>query len=120
MTSVLSRLRTVTDLLSGRRFPLEDEKATQRAIADVLDANLDEWARECSVDGGIIDFRALGDIGVEVKLKGQPAAILRQLERYAADPTLAALVLVTAKPVALPLLIGGKPVRIIDLGKAWL
>lgn len=113
MSQVLGALR-------GKRFPLEAEKATQAAIADTLDQRLDSWAREVRVAGGVIDFVALGDIGIEVKLKGQEREIERQLEAYASDPALAGLILVTARPVALPGRIGGKPVAVLDIARAWL
>lgn len=113
-------MRAVMGALRGRRFPLEAEKQTQAAIADALDQRIDGWAREVRVVGGVIDFVALGDIGIEVKLKGQEREIERQLEAYAADPALAGLILVTAKPVALPARIAGKPVAVLDIARAWL
>lgn len=128
------RLHVVLDALGGKRFPLEDEKQTQTAIAKVLDDNFDHWSREVRIAGGIIDFVVgfyepmpasllsvrLVSVGIEVKLKGSPRDIARQLKGYAAEPELAGLVLVTAKAIALPATIGGKPVVVVDLGRAWL
>lgn len=111
----------VIRLLSGKRLSLEDEKRTQSGIAVAFWAasGLD-WAREVPVEGGIIDFLVDGDTGVEVKLRARAADVRRQLQRYARDARLTGLVLVTARPVALPGSIGGKPVAVIDLGRAWL
>lgn len=78
----------LTAALSGKRFPLEDEKVTQAAIAKALaDAGI-RFEREVPVDGGVIDFvatfsepfpppcrgRRFRHIGLEVKIKGQAAA----------------------------------------------
>lgn len=129
-----SLLQSVLDALAGRRFPLEDEKATQAAIGEALDATFDHWSREVRIAGGIIDFVVglyepdppplrsvrLVSVGIEVKLKGAAPAIRRQLAGYAAEPGLAGLVLVTSRPMALPATIGGKPVAALDLGRAWL
>lgn len=123
-------LGVVLSALSGRRFPLEDEKQTQAAIAKVLDDTFDHWSREERIAGGVIDFVVgfyepsspplrsvrLVSIGIEVKLKGSPRDIARQLKGYAAEPALDGLVLVTAKAMALPETIGGKPVAVLDLG----
>lgn len=126
-------LQKILAALAGKRFPLEDEKQTQAAVnVALLCAGL-VVDREVPSPGGIIDFVVTLDepsgvlrsmrfvhIGIEVKLKGQPAAIRRQLERYASDEMLEALILVTAKPVAMPAAIGGKPLAVFDLGRAWL
>lgn len=121
------RFRPVLAALAGRRFPLEDEKATQTAIGDALVEALGaDWVfREHRIVGGTIDFVVVdhpgpGVIGIEVKLKGPAPAIRRQLAAYADEPSIAALVLVTAKPMALPAAIGGKPLAVVDLGRAWL
>lgn len=133
--TVIQRMARVWEALRGCRLPLEDEKQTQAAIAEVLAQKLGPvggwahqsardpvvmWSREVPVAGGIIDFVALRDIGIEVKLKGAPLNIVRQLHAYAAEPAISGLVLVTAKPVALPATIRGKPVAVVDLGRAWL
>ena len=126
-----AHLQKILAALAGKRFPLEDEKQTQAEIALVLGRAGVLALREVPIAGGVIDFVAeFGKvslvaghntkIGIEVKLKGQPEAIRRQLKGYAAEPALAALVLVTAKPVAMPAAIGGKPLAVLDLGRAWL
>lgn len=116
-------MREVMAALRGKRFPLEDEKQTQNAIADAL-----AWAfptmsqREAPIEGGIIDFAVGGPTftGVEVKIKGQPAAIIRQIKGYAADARFSGFILASSKPVAIPGMIGGKPVAVLDLAMAWL
>lgn len=120
--------------LAGKRFPLEDEKRTQAAIAEAIEAAGLAAEREVPVVGGVIDLVATVSepsppplrsmrfchIGIEVKLKGAAPAILRQLKGYAHEPALDALVLVTAKLLALPRALSGKPLAVLDLGRAWL
>jgi hypothetical protein len=120
-------MRSVIGCLNHKRFPLEDEKRTQSAIFEALKKELGPigdrliWARvqrEVRIAGGIIDFM-VDDIGIEVKLKGQAAAIVRQLRGYAREPALNGIVLVTSRPMTMEM-IGGKPVAIVDMARAWL
>lgn len=113
-------LREVLAVLRGKRFPLEDEKQTQNAIGATLENGLDLWEREVRICGGIIDFIACGDVGIEVKLKGRAGEIRGQLARYAIEPRLKSLVLVTAKPVAIAETINGKRCAVVDIARAWL
>lgn len=121
---IIPGMRDVLGALAGHRFSLEDEKRTQNEIWSVLCSDPRTWncSREVRIAGGIIDFvvDAGNCIGIEVKLKGQPAAIVRQVKGYAAEPRLDGLVLVTAKPVALGPKIFGTPVVAFDLARAWL
>ncbi|ADJ22993.1 conserved hypothetical protein [Hyphomicrobium denitrificans ATCC 51888] len=113
-------MREIMVALTGKRFPLEDEKATQSAIWDVFRFQTVYGAsREVRVAGGIIDF-LIDDVGIEVKIKGQAASIMRQLRAYADEPAISGLILVTSKPVALGPTIGGKPVAVFDMARAWL
>jgi hypothetical protein len=113
-------INAVVAVLAGKRFPLENEIRTQAAISDVLRAKFGGLVdREAPAPGGRIDFR-VADIGVEIKLKGQPASIYRQLDRYLESRDLAGIVLVTAKLMYLPPMIRNKPCRVLNLGAAWL
>jgi hypothetical protein len=120
-------IAAVLGALAGRRLPLEDEKATQAAIQMVLcgEFHVSRVKREVPIMGGRIDFLVdpAGDgeqIGIEVKIKGQPREILRQIRGYAWEPSLAGLVLATARTMWLPADICGKPLAVVGLGKAWL
>ncbi len=68
------------------------------------------------------DFLVDGRVAVECKAKGSHGpSCLRQLERYARHDQVEALVLAYAgKALAMPAEIGGKPVFVIGLGRAWL
>lgn len=115
-------MRAVIDVLSGKRLPLQNEKALQASIWSVFEANAATWkcAREVRIAGGIIDFVVGGDTGVEIKIKGTAVAIARQVKAYAQEPALTGLVLVTAKTITLGAVLNGKPVAVLDLGRAWL
>lgn len=124
---IRERMQPVVAALTGKRLPLEDEKQTQAAICAALDAALGkDWVfREYRLKAGIIDFVVVdhpgpGLIGIEVKLKGGARDISRQLARYADDFLIAGLVLVTARPMSLPLTLREKPIVVVDLGRAWL
>lgn len=125
-----SEMLAIIAALSGKRIPQENEKRAQEEIARVLrEAHfatpehgllaIPMPEREVRIAGGIIDH-LVGTIGIEVKLKGSPGDISRQLRRYAEEPRLAGLVLVTSRPMSLPATINGKPVAVFDLGRAWL
>lgn len=118
-------MQQVVETLSGKRFPLEDEKRTQYEIHDRLCRCFARVEREVRISGGVIDFvvwpgpGGLG-VGIEVKVKGNPAEIRRQLGRYAFEQSLGGLVLVTSRAVPLPAAVRGKPVSTVDLARAWL
>ncbi|MFZ4807500.1 MAG: hypothetical protein ACOYLQ_09605 [Hyphomicrobiaceae bacterium] len=125
--------------LAGRRFSLEDEKQTQVEIAAALAGAGVPYRREVRLhaapeieidrgeliergfgrDLGVIDFM-VGTLGVEVKIKGAAASIVRQLRRYAESYQVGALLLVTNRAAVLPPAIDGKPLAVFHLGRAWL
>lgn len=117
--SVQVPLEQIMKALRGRRFPFEDEKHCQNTIEQALRQCLPNIEREVPATGGIIDFMA-GAIGIEVKLKGNARAIMRQVRRYAEDTRIAAIVLATSRPVGIEREINGKPVVEFNLGEAWL
>lgn len=106
--------------LSRARLPVDDEKALQLAVSDVLTGAGMEHTREVKVTGGIIDFIVAPDIGIELKIKGSKRQIYRQVERYCADERLSHIVVASSLPLALPASIVGKPITLITLGRAWL
>jgi len=117
------------ELLRRTRLPLDDEKRCQVAMAETFAVNRIPYLRELPLYDdrgaplGIIDFLLPEDgLGIEVKInKGQASDIRRQIVRYGADTRITHMVLASAKAVWLPvLLITGKPVTFVDLGRAWL
>jgi hypothetical protein len=108
-TRAAATARQVRDALAQYRMPVSVEKAMQDAVESALRAEQFAFRREVTRGTDRIDF-VVGSVGVELKVKGSAAEVLRQLERYAAWPDLTGLVLVTSKGAhrALPPLVGGK------------
>lgn len=71
---------------------------------------------------GTIDFLVDGRIGLEIKIKGSPSAVARQLLRYFECGQVAELVLVTgrAKLGQLPREILGKKLTVVTLWETFL
>ena len=61
-----------------------------------------------------------GGVGIEIKKsRPQRAALLRQLERYAACAQVESLVVIAPRGVDLPRTIGGKRVTMLGLERLW-
>lgn len=133
----------VLELLSAARFPLEDEARCQSAICSAFQAAGFAFLPEAALQDaagtplGRVDFlvrvrgegnlpsterQGKGCMGVEVKVGSNWGArdVLRQMERYALCPAIERLVLATNRPMSLPIVISGKEVHIVHLGKGWL
>lgn len=91
----------ITKLLQRHRFRYGSEKELQDGVEHILRQCKFSFGREVPVEGGIIDFivrMADGSrIGLELKIKGSPTAVLQQLGRYSANSDLSAIILVTAR-----------------------
>lgn len=110
----------ILDALRPARFPLSGEKPLQAAIgAQLLTHGFDARREVTLAPGDIVDFMVDG-IAIEVKIKGGKRNILRQCERYAAHPSVSALVLVTNVAMGFPTTLNGKPTAVLNLGRAWL
>lgn len=86
----------------------------------LVDAGFEVRA-EVPLDGNArnrIDF-VVGRVGLELKTKGSPAEVLRQLDRYAAAEELDAVILVTTRRAlarGLPTELRSKPLSSLQLG----
>jgi hypothetical protein len=112
--------REIVHLISSFRFALTDEKKLQAEMEGRFKyAGLD-YRREVRLDPhNIIDF-TVGEIGIEVKIKGARLNIYKQVERYMEFDVIKRLLLVTNIPMGLPELVNGKPVHVVNLARAWL
>ena len=94
--------------------------ADEEQLQEHLDLVLSPLGFEREVVSGAdrFDFAGAGVV-VEIKVASTPAAVLRQLLRYAERPDVLGLVLATTKPslAALPAELAGKPVAVARL---WL
>lgn len=110
----------VTALLRRTRMRVGNEAALQQSIEDALATAGYTYEREARLSAADrIDF-LVGGVGIEAKARYAKRAIYRQLERYAAQPQIAALILVTGTAMGLPAEIGGKPVFIVSTGSTSL
>ena len=120
MTADCGMDRIIT-VIREHTFSLGHEKDTQEDMARVFKAIGLPMRREVEVaPGSVIDFLGATGIGVEVKLKGSPRSIYRQLERYTASGAVKGIVLATNRAMGLPETINGVPARVVSLGSAWL
>lgn len=98
-----------------------DEAALSAVVARLLTSAGLEFRSEVKLDGNArnrIDY-VVDRVGLELKTEGSPAAVLRQLDRYAAAEELDALILVTTRRALahrLPSELRGKPLSAINLG----
>ena len=105
--------RELAQRLARYRFPVSVERAMQDAVESALRAEKLEFRREVTRGADRIDF-VVGSVGVELKVKGSVADLVRQLERYSAWDDLTELLLVTTRGhhLAVPATIGGKRVLV--------
>lgn len=112
-------LDRICGVLGSYRYSFARERELQDGIAQVLALRGIRFDREVRLtDEDVIDFLVDG-VGVEVKVKGSPAAILRQLARYTESSRVAALLLFTRKAQhahRFPAELGRKPLRVVTLG----
>lgn len=110
--------RGIASILTAAQLTFITEDDLQAAIKAELDAHLVYPDREVRLSDGHsrIDLLA-GRIGIEVKIKGGWADVIRQLTRYAHCDEISALVLVTTKARhhSIPTELAGKPVSLVSL-----
>lgn len=109
-------LDQIAVLIGEYKYLTGTEAEFQNGLARVLEDNRIEHRREYDLGGayGRIDFFLPEQAtGIELKVKGSPSSVLRQLHRYAQCPEIRSLLLVTSR-VRLafpPMEISGKAVR---------
>jgi len=121
----MNAVEQLTARLMAYRLPVGEEEPFQRAIADVLAREGYPAEREYDLGPGRgrIDFylRSL-QVGLELKVKGSPGDVGRQLQRYMTSREITALILVTGRSRlgALPRTLGGKPLYIAAMWRGLL
>ena len=111
-------IKKIKESIEGRIYDLSDEKATQAQIEQLLSEF--EVSREHRLSQHhVVDFMIDG-VAVEIKVKGQATAILRQCEKYCSFDEVKALVLVTGRSMGFPEELNGKPCYYISLSKGML
>lgn len=102
------------------RFTTEDELQVGLEVA-MWQLGL-SWEREKKLRVGRIDFLVDPGIGLEVKVDGSRAALVRQIHAYLGEPDVRELLIVTSKShhADIPGLVRGKPVRVLCLSAGLL
>jgi hypothetical protein len=118
----LERAAAVCALLGAYRFRAVNEAELQRGIETVLVEAGYKFTREKHLSRkDRPDFLLEDGVAIEVKIDGSLTAVMRQLSRYAEQPTVAVIVLVTTRAtqaVRIPQEFCGKPVRVVLLAGA--
>lgn len=109
----------IAAILTSFRFQVRPESATQNGIAEVLGhAFGDQVRREVELGPeNRIDF-LIGGVGLEVKVGGGQLDVLRQIQRYAAQPEITSLIIASTRAqllVGLPSSVRGKPLLTLHL-----
>jgi len=106
-------------MISRVRFAFATEDELQRGIDEVLERAGVAREREKRLSGADrIDFFLPADgMGIEVKIKGSTADLVRQVGRYVQHPEIRCLVVIASRIrlANLPDRMNGKPVRVISL-----
>ncbi|HCQ52701.1 hypothetical protein [Brevundimonas diminuta] len=109
--------------LSRPRFDLDDEKACQAQIYEWLVEQFPEYRVERERKLGLadrVDFFIAG-VAIEVKMnRARPAEIVKQMRRYADNPEVSAVIVLSNRALQLPGKMHGRPVYGVSLGRAWL
>lgn len=118
-SEIRSAMQAVSETLAAHRYVYGDEKELQRAIESVLNAQRIAHIREKELGSGPIDFLLTEfNIGLEIKVKGSPSEVVRQLIRYAESVEINGILLVTAKCSLarfVPPFLNGKPADVVSL-----
>lgn len=110
------KLAMLCNVIESRRFNFVHEAELQDGIEQAFTADGFAFTREHRLGGrDRIDFM-FETIGLEVKVDGSPALVLKQLHRYAQSDEVAGLVLVTSRlRHQLPDRLNDKPLRVVTL-----
>jgi hypothetical protein len=93
------------------------QRAVDAALHDAGVPTVREYRLGDSTDR--VDVLADGEIAIECKVKGSPAEIARQLDRYAKHEEIERIILVTTRlkhAAGIPEELQGKPVHVVALG----
>lgn len=111
----------IAAIIQRGRFRQGDEFRLHEDLAAHLTRNEIGFEREVRLSpGNRIDFLCAGGVGIECKARARKREVYRQLERYAEEDAITALILVTATAMGLPRESNGKPLFYIPLGRSAL
>lgn len=111
-------MRAVCDAITAHTYRYANEIDLHRGLeAAMRTAGLAPHPEVRLGSAGRIDFLA-ARVGIEVKVQGEAAPLLRQITRYARRPEIDAILVVTTrrKHAVLPDQVEGKPVQVLVIG----
>lgn len=113
----------VIEILESYKFTYNTEVELQNAIERVFKDKEIAFQRECRLGDDLrIDFMVSEGIGIEIKIKGSPSDVARQLLNYANRPEIKCLILVTGRMALsrLPAELLGKKLYVFPLWRSFL
>jgi hypothetical protein len=112
----VTELQQLRDRLSGFRFHYANEADLQEGIHQALAATQFFVEREVRLPEGRLDFLINGRTAIETKIGGSAPELMRQVARYAGNPTILSILVVTDRANhRLPSSFNGKPVLVHSL-----
>lgn len=119
-TTFNQEIERIFSAIKYKNYTLSNEKKVQiQLLSHFKSAGLDAKREVHLSNDSIIDFM-IGDIGIEVKVKGAAFGILKQCERYCEFDQVKCLLLISAKFIGFPEEINGKPCYFFSLSRSML
>lgn len=88
----------IVELLRSYYIPFGQEAMMQATVEQILREHEIQFERECVLStGSRIEFLISDGTGIECKVDGSAAAVLRQCLRYAECPQITSLILLTTR-----------------------
>lgn len=121
----MTDVAALNKLIRAHRFHFKNESDLQDGIEQVLKKAGVAYEREKALgDFGIIDFLIDGRLGVEIKIKGSPSAVARQVLDYLKDSRIEEVVVISTRVFASRYLkskgLSLKKITVIDLWECFL
>lgn len=94
-------IESLSQTIKSKKYDITNEKTLQAGIEDILNTqNISGYRREYKLTPvDIIDFfNDKQGIGIEVKIKGSPLQVSRQIHRYTESNEVKDIVLIATKP----------------------
>lgn len=122
MIDIETTLKNIQLSLKGASLNLSNEKLLQNDIAIAFEKHNISFKKEVKLDEkSTVDFM-IEDLAIEIKISSKVSAmsIYRQIEKYAKNEKVAAVLLMTSKTMRMPESVFGKEIYILSLGRTQL
>lgn len=115
-------IESIILLIQNKKLSLQKEKVLQVELEEIFTQNKLYFKREYRLNqNNIIDFYFPNEkIGLEIKIKGDKAKILEQLERYSRFDEIEGIFLLTNRSVISDGMINNKNLYVYSLGNTYL